>query len=202
MRKWRALLLGSVMLVVGGAGASAVAGCAAGELPATAAAPAEAVQVIIPPQEPPPASASAAAEEAPAEDAGKLVYKLSKVADATPYLRLKRVTLEANSTRLDFNYKNTDATGSWIMVSAAGSEHAFFLQTPDGKKVAFRRASGIKVKPEQTEVAPGRSVSFSLFFDALDPGVRTFDIYEGEDAKDPTTNRDAHLWSWRGVTLQ
>ena len=64
-----------------------------------------------------------------------------------------------------------------------GGREAMFIEQPDGKKIALVSSTGIAVQPAASNVPPGGTLEFSLVFGPLDPGVRKFNVYEGEDAK-------------------
>jgi len=146
-------------------------------------------QSAAPPPPPPPVQAPA-------------VYTMNLGSEGGPNLVLTRVTVDAKATTLEMTMTNRGRGEFTMAVSDAGTDHSMFLQLPGGKKVNFRSATGIEVNPVRTKIKPKESKSFTLVFDAIDPSVRSFDVFEGEDAKDPIKKKKKNLWVWRNVELK
>lgn len=146
-------------------------------------------------------SGSAAPAPAPAPAPATRVYDVNKVAEDDAAFTLTRVTVEPTATKLDFTMKGSKKEFT-IAVSPPGHDLAMFLETADGKKYPFVSAVGISTNPERDTIKPGQSQSFTLVFAPLDPGVTTFSVFEGEDAKDPVKKKKRELWAFRQVELK
>lgn len=185
----RSTVVGAMAISITGALALVLGGCSAKGSGDDAKANGSALAAPPPAPAPPPPRPTA-------------VYAMNMTAEDGPNLVLTRVTVEDKVTKLDITMTNRGRTEFSMAVSEAGSDHAMFLQLADGKKIKFQSATGIEVNPVRTKLKPNASVSFTLVFDALDTGVRTFDVFEGEDAKDAVLKKKKNLWVWRNVQLR
>jgi hypothetical protein len=142
------------------------------------------------------------APPAPAAPALALgVHEMNLQSDDSAGLVLKRVTVTATTTTLDFTFTNSGRSSTSVTVSPPGDVHAMFLEWGPGKKASFQSATGIGVKPKDTRIPAGMNQDFSLVFGPLDPGVRTFDMYEGEDSKKVMPGA-ATYWIVRKIELK
>jgi len=57
--------------------------------------------------------------------------------------------------------------------------------------------SGIPLKPNKTDLAPGESLEFSLVFGPLPEGMTELDLIEGANQDKSST-----YWNFKGVKLQ
>ncbi|MFO0586994.1 MAG: hypothetical protein U0441_05635 [Polyangiaceae bacterium] len=122
-------------------------------------------------------------------------------ADSGSGLVLYRVTVDETSTKLDFTFTNNTPRATNVTVAPPNDKHAMFLEWGSGQKAPFQRATGIDITPKQTAIPAGQSLSFSLVFGPLDVGVKTFDMYEGEDAKKVMPGQQTY-WVVRNITLK
>jgi hypothetical protein len=150
------------------------------------------------PHAPPPVT-TPAAPAAPTLALGE--HTVNVEAEDSPGLVLYRVTVEETSTKLDFTFTNKGKRSTTVTVSPPGDKYAMFLEWGPGKKARLQSATGIGVKPKDNQVPAGQSLSFSLVFGPLDPGVRTFDMYEGEDAKKVMPGQSTY-WVIRNIDLK
>ncbi len=147
----------------------------------------------------PPAVTTPAAPAAPTLALGE--HTVNVQCEDSPGLVLYRVTVEETSTKLDFTFTNNGKRATRVTVSPPGDKYAMFLEWEPGKKARFQSATGISVKPKESQVPAGQSLSFSLVFGPLEPGVRTFDMYEGEDAKKVMPGQSTY-WVMRKIELK
>ncbi len=148
---------------------------------------------------PPPPVTTPAAPAAPTLALGE--HAVNVQSDDSPGLLLYRVTVDETSTKLDFTFTNSGKRATSVTVAPPGDKYAMFLEWAPGKKARFRSAIGIGVKPRDNKIPAGQSLSFSLVFEPLEPGVRTFDMYEGEDAKKVMPGQ-ATYWVMRKIELK
>jgi len=128
-------------------------------------------------------------------------YTMHMEAQDDPNLILERVTVDQASTKLDFTFTNKGKNATNITIAQPGDKYTLFLEWAPGKKAFLVRSTGIAMKPANNKVGSGQSVSFSLIFDALEPGVRKFDMYEGEDAKKTMPGQSTY-WIVRNIELK
>lgn len=128
-------------------------------------------------------------------------YAMTKEAQNDPFLILERVVVDERSTKLDFTFTNHGKSSLQLTISPPGDKSALFLEWAPGKKAGLQRASGIGMAPARNDVAAGQTVRFSLVFDALEPGVRAFDMYEGEEAKRAMPGEQTY-WVVRAIELK
>ena len=77
-------------------------------------------------------------------------YKVDKTAVRTPQLRVKQVQINKASTRVTFEYAVDERTRR-VGINAPGKRGAFVLtDANNGRKYAFRTATGIATLPERT----------------------------------------------------
>jgi hypothetical protein len=130
------------------------------------------------------------------------VYDVNRPSADDPLLVLQRVTVSPEGTRLDFHIQ-AGSRYLTIAVSPPGNARAMFIETPDGKKYPVREATGISTKPTRDSLPPGTEQSFTLVFAPLDPGVTTFNVYEGEESKNVVERRkETELWVFEEVKLE
>ncbi|MGR3810015.1 OmpA family protein [Jiulongibacter sp. NS-SX5] len=82
-------------------------------------------------------------------------------------------------------------------VSTISIQPSSFLQSNDGKKFKFVKATNIPVAPERQEVESDKKYFFRVYFEKLDPGVEVVDLIENENA----TNGDMTYWNFYGVKV-
>lgn len=63
------------------------------------------------------------------------------------------------------------------------------------KRFAFIKAAGIPTN-EKRAISNGEKVAFKVYFERLDPGIETFDLYEGKDAGGLT------FWNFNGIHIK
>lgn len=148
---------------------------------------------------PPPPVTTPAAPAAPTLALGE--HAVNVQADDSPGLLLYRVTVDETSTKLDFTFTNSGKRSTSVTVAPPGDKYAMFLEWAPGKKARFKSATGIGIKPKENTIPAGQSLSFSLVFEPLEPGVRAFDMYEGEDAKKVMPGQ-ATYWVIRKIELK
>lgn len=148
-------------------------------------------------------SPTSSADPSPVPRPGPRVYDVNQPSVDDPLLVLQRVTVEPTGTRLDFHIKSGSRRLT-IAASPPGSERAMFIETPDGKKVPVREILGISTIPVRDSLAPGEDQSFTLVFAPLDPGVVTFNVYEGEESRNAAERRkkETDLWVFEEVKLE
>lgn len=145
--------------------------------------------------------APAGAATAAAAATGR-AYSMSKEADGDHDLKITRVAVEPARTVVDMTMFGGGKDSFVIHIAPPGAPTALFLETADGKKIPLVGSEGIAVDPQEDSIEPGQTRSFSLFFGPLEPGVRSFHIFEGEAAKDPTLKKKEELWAFRDVELE
>ena len=146
-----------------------------------------------------PPATTVAAQATPTIAVG--TYSMSVEAQDDPNLILDRVTVDAASTKLDFTFTNKGKNATIITIAQPGDKYTLFLEWAPGKKAMLQRSTGIAMKPANNKVGSGQSVSFSLIFEPLEPGVRKFDMYEGEDAKKTMPGQSTY-WIVRNIELK
>lgn len=172
MRKLRTILRSSLLLSIGalalgGAGCSRLTGSGDGGQPSAR----------------PATSAPAVTATATSTIVAPGVYTVNKPLESDPESMVTTVTIEADTTKLTFSFKNDKKNASVLTLAKPGSREALFLEQPDGKRVSLRSSSGIAQQPAATTVPPGGTLEFTATFGPLDPGVRKFSMYEGDAAK-------------------
>lgn len=187
---WGALALG----ILSCAGASP----AAREASPPAASTSVPEVVVVPvataePEAPPP--------EATAPAAQKTVFYMNRPFKADPQLVLTRVAKLPDGLKLDFVFTNKGSMVFTIKVSPAGDPNAMFVELLDGRRLEFKSAQGISVKPESDRLEPGDRQRFSVTFDPLPEGVTKFHVYEGEGAKNGPPGQSQY-WIFRNVKIE
>ena len=180
-----------------------LAACAGASPPAPEATSGPAVtvapEVVVVPEvavEPEDTSAEAA-EPAPP----KTVFYVNRAFKEDRQLLLARVTKQKDGLKLDFVFSNKSNIVLLIKVSPAGDPNAMVVELPDGRRLAFKSAEGISVKPDSDRIEPGGKQRFSVTFEPLPDGVTKFDVYEGDGGKNAAPGQ-SQFWFFRNVRVE
>jgi hypothetical protein len=103
-------------------------------------------------------------------------YRVNEVATNVPNVFLHEVRMSRGATELVFRMEVDQACQ--VGVQPPGNPAAFQLYAGE-RTLALTGVSGVEELPGRTEVEARKSLRFSLEFEALPEGVRTFDV-EGE----------------------
>jgi hypothetical protein len=187
-------------ILTAGALALGLSSCSGASTPAPAATPAPADTstpevVVVPEVTAEPEAASA--EAAPA----KTVFYVNRPFKGDPGLLLTRITKQPEGLKLDFVFTNKDSAAITIKVAPAGDENAMFVELLDGRRLEFKSADGISIKPERDTVEPGGRQRFSVTFEPLPEGETKFHVYEGAGAKNAQPG-NSQYWLFRNIELR
>lgn len=139
----------------------------------------------------------AAAPAAPVHAA----YAVNKACDTSPSVVLDRVTVDPSETKVEITYTNKGKKPVDVMLAPPGDPEVMFIEVPGGKRAGLKSAEGIAIMPSRTKVAGGESKTFTIHFDPLPPGTRTFDLFEGEQGKMAKIGSGS-FWTFRNVELK
>ena len=131
----------------------------------------------------------------------KTVFDVYRPFKENPQLVLTRVTTGGEGLRLNFVFTNRGNTVRTIELSPANDVNAMFVELPDGRQLAFKRAEGISFKPHRDRVEPGEKQRFSVTFEPLPKGVTKFHVYEGLGAKRALPGQSEY-WYFRDIQLK
>jgi len=125
-------------------------------------------------------------------------YPVGQVSDTVPSLKIVKVVVMTDSTRIDYRYEASGATRR-IGVHASTDEGAFAIRSLDGKKT-YRLTSidGIAVLPERSTVEDGRFLEFALTFEPIPKTMTEFQVGEGAFEAEPGES----TWRFRKVILK
>ena len=130
--------------------------------------------------------------------AARQEYAPNQRADTVPYLRIMKVAVDGDSTRVTFRYRTVGAGRRSISVHGPGKPGAFAIQDLDGKRrYTLRAVENVAVAPERTEIPAESRHDFVLVFDPIPASMRAFRI--GEGGYDPAAGENA--WQFARVDL-
>lgn len=129
------------------------------------------------------------------------VYTVNKPCDDNPNIVIQRVTVEPAVTRVEMSYTNRAKGPVDIMLAPPGDPEVMFLEAPGGKRATMKSAEGISIMPKRDKVAVGETKTFTILFDPLPPGTRSFDLFEGEQGKMAKIGSGS-FWVFRNVQLK
>ena len=115
--------------------------------------------------------------------------------------RILRVRLTPQYTILDIRFTNKgkpyySADGRYMSIRAIWVSPQSKLSAANGTRTfAFVKAEGIPVLPKKLTVEPIDQVSFSVYFQRLDPGLETFDWGEHTDSE------EEFYWQFRNLRV-
>lgn len=189
--------------LVAGALALCLAGCGGAGKPAPeATAPANSSAPVVEVAVIPEATAAPEATSTATEPAApKTVFYMSRPFKGDPQLMLTRVTKLPDSLKLHFAYTNKSSIPMTIKVSPIGDANAMYVELPDGRRLEFRSADGISIKPQDDRIEPGDKQRFSLTFDPLPDGVTKFDVFEGVGGKNAVVGQ-TKFWYFHNIQLK
>jgi hypothetical protein len=125
-------------------------------------------------------------------------YPVDQVSDTVPSLKIVKVAVNPDSTRIDFRYEARGATRR-IGVHAPSDEGAFAIRSLDGKKTyRLTGIDGIAVLPERSTVEVGASLEFALTFEPIPQTMVEFQVGEGAFDAEPGES----TWRFRNVSIR
>lgn len=127
-----------------------------------------------------------------------VTYTLHAEAREQPHVSIGKVTIDPRETTVEVTFENRTPKNRVISVDPKGPE-ALFLES-GGKRYALVRAANISLQPKKDKVKPKEKRSFTLVFEALPIDATSFDMFEGEAAREPPAGK-ATLWAFVDVHL-
>jgi hypothetical protein len=125
-------------------------------------------------------------------------HPVSQVSDTVPSLKIVKVVVNTDSTRIDFRYQASGATRR-VGVHAPSDEGAFAIRSLDGKKIyRLTGVDGIAVLPERSTVEDGTSLDFALTFEPIPKSMTAFQVGEGAFEAEPGES----TWRFQKVSLK
>ena len=96
-----------------------------------------------------------------------------------PDIKVVDIRLTASYTVLYMTYGKGPKQGNYYSGGAISFNPKAMLASANGKKTyALLKAEGIPMTPETLDVKPGEVLPFVLYFERLDKGIESFDLFE------------------------
>ena len=128
-------------------------------------------------------------------------YVQDKVCDTEPRLRITKITVTDNETRVNckYTYKASGkkalkpGASEALAMAPPGNPAAMYIIASGGKKYNLLKVSGIPTLPDSVIPVAGQVFDIQLVFERIDDSVKKIDIVEG--------NADM-LVAWKFLNIQ
>ena len=112
------------------------------------------------------------------------------------YVRISSIVREENSTMIHFSITNYENEVMRLFLERPNTDGSFFLiDAENQREYRMIRAYGLNLRPYETELKVGETMSFSIEFERIDDRVKRLHILEGVDESDTR-------WNFYDVRLQ
>jgi hypothetical protein len=107
-------------------------------------------------------------------------YNFPEIGSQTePNLKIAKVIIDENSTKIDFVYTRSQEKGIYIYLNYPKSTNAYFIKAND-KIYNLISTEGIGNSNRITPAYPNAPVYFSAIFEAIPKQTKSFDLIEGQ----------------------
>lgn len=105
------------------------------------------------------------------------------------YVNIERIVLEERSTMVHFKLTNYEREPMRLFLERPNDDGAFFITDAETQReYRMIRAYGLNLRPYETLVDVGQTISFSIEFERLDDSSKRIHILEGDDETDTRWN--------------